>query len=144
MNLCFTGKQTKIYAFDISMKNLLYFRYPGGNSTSTLRVRFSHHPGQYLQKQSFYREAAESVINFRLAVKFPEQIFKVRVFQIKTALNLFGLNVVLFEPLRFKFNMENLKRSEEHTSELQSHSDLVCRLLLEKKNRQTIGSSESW
>src|SRR5260221_2192407 len=27
-----------------------------------------------------------------------------------------------------------LLRSEEHTSELQSHSDLVCRLLLEKKN----------
>src|SRR5260221_3525908 len=27
----------------------------------------------------------------------------------------------------------NAKRSEEHTSELQSHSDLVCRLLLEKK-----------
>src|SRR5260221_11367648 len=26
-----------------------------------------------------------------------------------------------------------LIRSEEHTSELQSHSDLVCRLLLEKK-----------
>src|SRR5260221_5027470 len=25
-------------------------------------------------------------------------------------------------------------RSEEHTSELQSHRDLVCRLLLEKKN----------
>src|SRR5438132_4163233 len=25
------------------------------------------------------------------------------------------------------------ERSEEHTSELQSHSDLVCRLLLEKK-----------
>src|SRR5947207_9970949 len=28
---------------------------------------------------------------------------------------------------------EPLVRSEEHTSELQSHSDLVCRLLLEKK-----------
>src|SRR5437588_3556890 len=27
-------------------------------------------------------------------------------------------------------------RSEEHTSELQSHSDLVCRLLLEKKNNR--------
>src|SRR5438132_10080782 len=26
-------------------------------------------------------------------------------------------------------------RSEEHTSELQSHSDLVCRLLLEKKKK---------
>src|SRR5260221_2290225 len=31
-------------------------------------------------------------------------------------------------------------RSEEHTSELQSHSDLVCRLLLEKKNKtESIG-----
>src|SRR5260221_9745835 len=28
-----------------------------------------------------------------------------------------------------------ISRSEEHTSELQSHSDLVCRLLLEKKKR---------
>src|SRR5438034_2242833 len=30
-------------------------------------------------------------------------------------------------------------RSEEHTSELQSHSDLVCRLLLEKKKRDDDG-----
>src|SRR5438132_4116359 len=29
------------------------------------------------------------------------------------------------------------QRSEEHTSELQSHSDLVCRLLLEKKKTKT-------
>src|SRR5260221_9725042 len=28
-------------------------------------------------------------------------------------------------------------RSEEHTSELQSHSDLVCRLLLEKKKKKS-------
>src|SRR5438034_5516811 len=28
------------------------------------------------------------------------------------------------------------QRSEEHTSELQSHSDLVCRLLLEKKKKE--------
>src|SRR5476649_2194294 len=31
-------------------------------------------------------------------------------------------------------------RSEEHTSELQSHSDLVCRLLLEKKRRHRHGA----
>src|SRR5690349_22226027 len=31
-----------------------------------------------------------------------------------------------------------LLRSEEHTSELQSRRDLVCRLLLEKKNRKLI------
>src|SRR2546428_8405449 len=29
------------------------------------------------------------------------------------------------------------QRSEEHTSELQSRSDLVCRLLLEKKKKKT-------
>src|SRR5436190_21030898 len=33
---------------------------------------------------------------------------------------------------------EDAFRSEEHTSELQSHSDLVCRLLLEKKNKKLI------
>src|SRR5947207_8738691 len=31
---------------------------------------------------------------------------------------------------------ESRPRSEEHTSELQSHSDLVCRLLLEKKKKK--------
>src|SRR5690242_8394734 len=31
--------------------------------------------------------------------------------------------------------LECQRRSEEHTSELQSHVNLVCRLLLEKKNR---------
>src|SRR5438132_8235032 len=30
---------------------------------------------------------------------------------------------------------QSSRRSEEHTSELQSHSDLVCRLLLEKKKQ---------
>src|SRR5438034_5739804 len=44
---------------------------------------------------------------------------------------------VLFR--RGRSNDENqivITRSEEHTSELQSHSDLVCRLLLEKKKKQ--------
>src|SRR5438034_4363241 len=33
-------------------------------------------------------------------------------------------------------------RSEEHTSELQSHSDLVCRLLLEKKKKTNKRSTQ--
>src|SRR2546427_6233065 len=33
-------------------------------------------------------------------------------------------------------NFDIRKRSEEHTSELQSQSNLVCRLLLEKKKRK--------
>src|SRR2546430_6219551 len=36
-----------------------------------------------------------------------------------------------------------LPRSEEHTSELQSQSNLVCRLLLEKKKKQSTGQLAS-
>src|SRR2546430_7171411 len=38
---------------------------------------------------------------------------------------------------------EAFARSEEHTSELQSQSNLVCRLLLEKKKRKTACSHNS-
>src|SRR2546422_1956624 len=39
-------------------------------------------------------------------------------------------------PLEFvKLEFADLKRSEEHTSELQSRLHLVCRLLLEKKKK---------
>src|SRR5260221_1594713 len=37
------------------------------------------------------------------------------------------------EEVRSQWEEKGRKRSEEHTSELQSHSDLVCRLLLETK-----------
>src|SRR2546428_5516504 len=36
-----------------------------------------------------------------------------------------------------------VERSEEHTSELQSRSDLVCRLLLEKKKKKTLSCRTS-
>src|SRR5260370_18338579 len=35
------------------------------------------------------------------------------------------------------FSLSSARRSEEHTSELQSHLNLVCRLLLEKKKETT-------
>src|SRR5438270_10242898 len=38
----------------------------------------------------------------------------------------------------FLCDIAGLNRSEEHTSELQSQSNLVCRLLLEKKKKKTI------
>src|SRR5216683_5891285 len=41
------------------------------------------------------------------------------------------------EPAR-KMNRRDAARSEEHTSELQSRSDLVCRLLLEKKKKKQL------
>src|SRR5260221_9037314 len=39
---------------------------------------------------------------------------------------------------------DHVERSEEHTSELQSHSELVCRLLLEKKNNVYIKMHVIW
>src|SRR5437588_9573767 len=38
-------------------------------------------------------------------------------------------------------DLKFIVRSEEHTSEHQSHSDLVCRLLLEKKKKKTYRAS---
>src|SRR5260221_14522163 len=39
------------------------------------------------------------------------------------------------DPAALRHVADAEQRSEEHTSELQSHSDLVCRLLLEKKKK---------
>src|SRR2546430_12147464 len=40
---------------------------------------------------------------------------------------------------RWEITGRTCRRSEEHTSELQSQSNLVCRLLLEKKNKRLEG-----
>src|SRR3712207_7121312 len=42
---------------------------------------------------------------------------------------------------QFNFDPNTDKRSEEHTSELQSRQYLVCRLLLEKKKKNHINSA---
>src|SRR2546421_8853422 len=42
-----------------------------------------------------------------------------------------------FNALSRRLKVIGVSRSEEHTSELQSRSDLVCRLLLEKKKKQS-------
>src|SRR5436190_2642142 len=54
------------------------------------------------------------------AIKFLSDMFSARLYKLAAA----------------KVGVPDYKdRSEEHTSELQSHSDLVCRLLLEKKKK---------
>src|SRR5690242_21485005 len=58
--------------------------------------------------------------------------------------NAFVMLGLLPEPLaeailaehRSELERQGLGRSEEHTSELQSHVNLVCRLLLEKKKKK--------
>src|SRR3712207_7789680 len=50
----------------------------------------------------------------------------------------FGLLFSVLEPLQALLFVAVHRRSEEHTSELQSRQYLVCRLLLEKKNNKTV------
>src|SRR2546430_11900487 len=47
----------------------------------------------------------------------------------------YNAGIYIFKPTLFEFTarLQKSPRSEEHTSELQSQSNLVCRLLLEKK-----------
>src|SRR5205807_4833830 len=44
-------------------------------------------------------------------------------------------------PIAFTFGLGGMLRSEEHTSELQSPCNLVCRLLLEKKKKAVLRDS---
>src|SRR2546430_13386548 len=46
-------------------------------------------------------------------------------------------------PLRCRDCFRAPARSEEHTSELQSQSNIVCRLLLEKKKQQVLSGTPS-
>src|SRR5690242_21419066 len=45
---------------------------------------------------------------------------------------------------RVEVRVEHDHRSEEHTSELQSHVNLVCRLLLEKKKKKKTYNMDHW
>src|SRR3989442_7787096 len=52
-----------------------------------------------------------------------------------------GLELVMSRLPAGFFTPENCRRSEEHTSELQSRPHLVCRLLLEKKKKNNYSSN---
>mgnify|MGYP007078648048 CR=1 FL=1 len=53
---------------------------------------------------------------------------------------LLKMNIMEKSELKYKLK----PRSEEHTSELQSNSELVCRLLLEKKKKCLINGWKRW
>src|SRR5207249_9085854 len=69
--------------------------------------------------------------------ELPPQLRQVRDFFFKQALALSPERTYLHQPELIKnqtiFRLEDLRRSEEHTSELQSRFDIVCRHLLAKK-----------
>src|SRR5260370_5082242 len=58
-----------------------------------------------------------------------------------------GNGIISYQVVQEFFNvaLRRFARSEEHTSELQSHLNLVCRLLLEKKKNQiTLEMIHKW
>src|SRR5690242_21630740 len=65
------------------------------------------------------------------------------VFELEGGVPVMVMDLLIGETLRAKLERDRaipvdqlVARSEEHTSELQSHVNLVCRLLLEKKKNQ--------
>src|SRR5260370_10047098 len=75
---------------------------------------------------------------FRSLVCTQERILK--IFRITGLTKVFGIHDTVDEAIEVR---KAEKRSEEHTSELQSHLNLVCRLLLEKKKKKTRNATQT-
>src|SRR5260221_9373360 len=71
-----------------------------------------------------------TILNLQTAARFAPILARYPAVVAHLPKNLAPSNVLLTPDVR-------QSRSEEHTSELQSHSDLVCRLLLEKKKKKS-------
>src|SRR5699024_11276602 len=67
-----------------------------------------------------------------------QRVINVKEVRFSPAIGEHDFNTKLKNARKFLEKGDKVKasRSEEHTSELQSRFDLVCRLLLEKKNKQ--------
>src|SRR4051812_49932932 len=100
----------------------------------------------YHLSRSIYRELADAIVEDRPDRVGPsnhERVLRAcesTVFRLATDRHYFARpSKTLFNDIRIYFPMsaQVRMRSEEHTSELQSHVNLVCRLLLEKKKRST-------
>src|SRR5260370_28665057 len=86
---------------------------------------------------------------------FPDHLARSGHQEMRATLELAGVKVVALTEAESKFGAVETRlearrcadlfkhRSEEHTSELQSHLNLVCRLLLEKKKNKTSDLSTS-
>src|SRR5260221_5045307 len=70
---------------------------------------------------------------FPYTTLFRSQVFVQQVAQMRAAGRIVTVLGKREAEHLIKVAVVQIARSEEHTSELQSHSDLVCRLLLEKK-----------
>src|SRR5690606_41018644 len=77
-----------------------------------------------------YLEIIQEKCTCHIRGKYPVGITRIKV---RDIFGIFKFNIVLSKKSYFK-----QLRSEEHTSELQSRENLVCRLLLEKKKQNVV------
>src|SRR5207249_11519606 len=88
------------------------------------------------------RRSSDLVASRQLPVRFTTALGSIGVERVFDALVMLGLMALAIAspsfPAHSTLHHEGIEhaRSEEHTSELQSRFDLVCRLLLEKKKKE--------
>src|SRR5699024_11219022 len=113
------AKQINFY--DIMKTDLLFYEF----MDEVIKNKLQNNDLIYEKKDIniFFNEKAD--YNEKLA-KWSDSTMK----RLKSSYNRLLLEIGYLE----KLSSTDLIRSEEHTSELQSRFDLVCRLLLEKKN----------
>src|SRR5699024_12537463 len=78
------------------------------------------------------RRSSDLNVPVHFLIKLPHLLWYLVIVKMLLSIDLLTVNVHPLAPRK-----PDKYRSEEHTSELQSRFDLVCRLLLEKKKRQT-------
>src|SRR5574339_948284 len=101
-------------------KETLIAFYHSGQSVTQLSKEYDVAPATIYKWIDLYSKSNESSVSKADFLELKRQLAKVKEERdiLKKVLTIFA---------------EKKKRSEEHTSELQSPGDLVCRLLLEKK-----------
>src|SRR3989475_9662178 len=124
--------------------NLMLNIYPDNSSTNVI-VPLSHEKTLTIFEWFFHDVASENQKRIKRSVAFSDEVQKEDIGLCENVQR--GLRSSTYDRGRYSVKRENgvyhfhmllgeflgQPRSEEHTSELQSQSNLVCRLLLEKK-----------
>jgi len=135
-------------SFGVNEKEILSVIGPNGAGKSTLFKLISSFlsptsgevtfKGERISNQSPHIAARKGVVRtFQETTIFRNMSVRENVIvahQLRAKASLLGFFLGSAEARRDEARFAESARSEEHTSELQSHHDLVCRLLLEKKN----------
>src|SRR5690349_25074344 len=93
-----------------------------------------YHSSLYLSLFFFFNDTATTEI-YTLSLHDALPISPIRAVRVREMFDWFDRRCLAVPEIQREF-VWNAQRSEEHTSELQSRRDLVCRLLLEKKKKQ--------